>query len=77
MTDDEYAQLLEMRRRLAARARELNRQGQFYQAAIWRAKATGVAMVIRKFPSQSRRIAKIEDARRKRLMAKSQKARTA
>lgn len=75
MTDDEYTQLLEMRRRLAARARELNSQGQFYQAAIWRAKSTGIAMVVRKFTPQSKRLAKIEDARRRRLEVKLKKAR--
>ena len=70
MTDDEYGQLLNLRKRLAARAQELTAQSQFFQAAIWRAKATGVAMVIRKFPSESKRKNKIENSRRKRLVAK-------
>ena len=70
MTDDEYRELMSLRKRLAARASELTAQGQFYQAAIWRAKATGVAMVIRKFPSESKRKLKIENSRRKRLVAK-------
>ena len=70
MTDDEYGYLLNLRKQLAARASELTAQGQFFQAAIWRAKATGVAMVIRKFPSESKRKNKIENSRRKRLVAK-------
>lgn len=75
MTDDEYRYLLDLRKRLAARAQELYAKGNYFQSSIWRAKATGVAMVIRKFPSESKRKSKIENSRQKRRIAKLKLAR--
>lgn len=74
MTDDEHAQLLALRKRLAARSSEAHAKCRFYEAAIWRAKANGVAQVIAKFKSETQRRLRIETAREKRRLAKKRKA---